>query len=94
MDITSELAQNIAKNARLSLTKEEIETYTKDMQAVLDAFEEIAKANTDGIEPSFHPIKLENHMRDDTPKFCLSNEEALSQTKHKHEGYFTGPKTL
>jgi len=94
MQINQELAQNIAKNARLNLTQEEIETYTKDLQNVLEAFETIAQADTENVEPSFHPITLENHTRKDIPKESLTQEQALSLTNHKHEGYFTGPKTL
>ncbi|MFA4820401.1 MAG: Asp-tRNA(Asn)/Glu-tRNA(Gln) amidotransferase subunit GatC [Candidatus Aenigmatarchaeota archaeon] len=35
---------------------------------------------------------MENVLREDAPEKCLSNEEALKNTKHKEKGFFKGPR--
>jgi len=45
-------------------------------------------------KPCFQPIKLENVSRQDNVGKCVSQEEALQNTKHKKDGYFMGPKVV
>ena len=40
------------------------------------------------------PVELKNALREDIEEKCLSQEEALSLTEHKKDGYFKGPKAV
>jgi len=92
--VDRELLLKVAANARLRLSEEEIEKFLPQFQDILDAFSKIDELDTKEVKPSFQPIARENVMRDDKVEKCLSQEEALSNTKHKKDGYFKGPKVV
>jgi len=94
MNINKELILNVAKNARLDLTEKEVEEFLPQLKDVLNLFSEIEKAPTQNVEPSFQPIEIKNIFREDKIEKSLTQEEALSNTKHKKDGFFKGPKTL
>ena len=84
----------VAKVARLSLTDAEKVKFEKDMKDILKAFSTLDKAKTDGVEPAFQPIETKNVLREDIVEECLSQEDALSNTEHKENGFFRGPKVV
>jgi len=94
MNIDKEVIQHVAEIARLELTEEEIEKFTKDFKEILDAFSTIDKCDTKNVKPSFQPVELKNFAREDEVKECLTQEEALRNTEHKKDGYFKGPKAV
>ncbi len=94
MEITPELVKRVAANARLNLKEDEVKKFAAEMKEILANFEKLSEVNTDGVEPSFHPIPVKNVTREDKPGKCLDREEALSLTPHKKNGYFRGPKTI
>lgn len=94
MKLDKALMEKVARNARLNLSEEEIKKFLPELNGVLDYFSTIAEADTRNIQPSFHPIEIKNVMRDDIVEECLSQEEALSNAKHKKDGFFKGPKVV
>ncbi|MBW3020340.1 Asp-tRNA(Asn)/Glu-tRNA(Gln) amidotransferase subunit GatC [Candidatus Woesearchaeota archaeon] len=94
MEVTKELIENIAKVARLNLSEEEKKNLELDMKEVLEAFEKIQEVDTENVEMSIQPVKIKNSLRNDHPHECLTQEEALSQTKNKQDGYFKGPRSV
>ena len=94
MKVDKKLIEHVAEVARLKLTKKEIEKFTPQLKEILEAFSKIAKVNTDKTKESFQPIELKDFMREDIEEKSLSQEEALSNTKHKKDGYFKGPKVI
>ena len=92
--VDRELLLSVAKNARLNLTEAEIKKFLPQMQAILDAFSKLDEIVDLKEEPSFQPIQLKNIFREDKVGKCLSQEEALSNTKHEKQGYFKGPKVV
>ncbi len=94
MEVNKELISKVAKNARLSLTDEEIKEFIPQFKEILESFKELNKINTEKIKPSFQPIEIKNVLREDTPKPCISTEIILNNTKHKENNYFKGPRAL
>jgi len=94
MKINKELIEHVADIARLKLTKKEIDEFQPQLKEVLDTFSKIESVNTDNTEPSFQPVEIKDVMREDETESCLTQEEALSNTEHKKEGYFKGPKVV
>ncbi|MEK6856755.1 MAG: Asp-tRNA(Asn)/Glu-tRNA(Gln) amidotransferase subunit GatC, partial [Nanoarchaeota archaeon] len=90
MKIDKQLIEKVAKNARLKLTESEIKEFLPQLKDILEYFSEIEKAQTEKLQPTFHPIEIKNIMREDIPKKGLSQQEALQNTKHKQDGYFKG----
>ena len=92
--IDQELLQKVAKNARLSLSEEEKKKFLPQLQEILKAFSVLDDLEVSKEKPSFQPIELKNVWREDKIEKCLSQEEALSNTKHRKDGYFKGPKVI
>lgn len=94
MKIDINLTKQVAKTARLNLTKKEEELFTKDLQEILNAFKILDKIDVKNTKSSFRPIEQEDVLREDTPTKCLSQEEVFKFTKNKKDGFFIGPKTI
>ena len=94
MKIDKELIEKVAKNVRLKLTDSKIKSLVLEIKEILDLFSEIDKAPVSKLKPSFQPLEIRNIMREDKIESCLSQKEALQNTKHKQDGYFKGPKVI
>jgi aspartyl-tRNA(Asn)/glutamyl-tRNA(Gln) amidotransferase subunit C len=60
--------ERLAKAARLNLTPEESDRYAQQLSVILNAFKELDQVDTEGVEPSYHPIELEDALREDEPE--------------------------
>ncbi|HIH38066.1 Asp-tRNA(Asn)/Glu-tRNA(Gln) amidotransferase subunit GatC [Candidatus Woesearchaeota archaeon] len=94
MELTKDTIKHVAQVARLELTTEEIAKFLPQLKDILEAFSDIAKVDTNNVPPSFQPVPLQDAVRDDEPKPCLTQDQALSLTEHKQDGYFKGPKII
>jgi aspartyl-tRNA(Asn)/glutamyl-tRNA(Gln) amidotransferase subunit C len=94
VEINKALIEHVAEVARLKLTDKEVEKFSKELKDIIEAFSKLDQVDTEGIEPSLQPVELKNSLREDKAKKCFSNEEALSLTEHKKDGYFKGPKAI
>ena len=92
--IDRELIEHVAEIARLKLTGKEIEKFSKELKDIIDVFSKIDKVDTKNIETSLQPVELKNMLRDDKKEKTFSQEEALSLTEHKKDGYFKGPRAV
>lgn len=91
MRVDKELIQHIAELARLKLTDAEMKRFLPQLKEILNAFSKLDEVNTNNTKPSFQPVELKNMLREDKVKPCLSQEESLSNSKEKKDGYFKGP---
>lgn len=91
MKIDKELVEKVARIARLSLSDKEKETFVEDFKEILAAFSKLDEVDTSKISPTLQPIEVPASYLHDVPGKCLSQSEALANTKHKAEGYFKGP---
>ncbi len=94
MEISEELVRKVAELACLELSDEEVKKFAKELEEIEKAFSKIREVDTENCEPAFHPVKIENVWREDTPSESLSREVALANTQHKEDGYFKGPKIV
>jgi len=94
MNINKELIQQVAKNARLNLSDAEIQEFLPQLKEILLSFEKLQELNTEKVKPSFQPLEIKNILREDKQLPCKSQEEILSNTQLKQDGYFKGPKAL
>jgi|TARA_B100001964_G_C14243852_1_gene606425 aspartyl-tRNA(Asn)/glutamyl-tRNA(Gln) amidotransferase subunit C len=92
--INKELIEHVAEVARLKLTDKEIEKFSKELKEVIEAFSKLDKVDTKGIETSLQAVELKNMLRKDEKEDSFTQEEALSLTEHKKDGYFKGPRAV
>ncbi len=81
--------QHIAKLARLDLSQAEIEKYRKELSAILDYIEKLKKLEVAEIQPTSHPLKVENVMREDreNEKLKIKNEKLMELAPETKNGY-------
>lgn len=79
---------HIAKLANLSLKEEEKEKFEKQLSSILDYVKKLEEVDTSKVEPTPQVTGLENITREDQTIPSLSQEEALSNAKNKHNGFF------
>ena len=92
--INKELIEHVAEVARLKLTDKEIEKFSRELKEVIEAFSKLDKADTKGIKASLQAVELKNMLREDREEKSFTQDEALSLTEHKKDGYFKGPKAV
>lgn len=73
--------------AKLTLTEEEKPNINNQLSEAVDAVKILNEAD-ESIETIQHPTGLRNITRPDEVGGSLTQEEALSNAKRTHEGYF------
>ena len=94
MEVDRKLLEHVAELARVKLNDEEIKKFLPQLKEILEFFSQLKDINTDNVKPSFQPVELKNIMREDKEEQCLSQDDALSLTEHKKDGYFKGPRAV
>jgi|APLak6261665767_1056052.scaffolds.fasta_scaffold22602_2 aspartyl-tRNA(Asn)/glutamyl-tRNA(Gln) amidotransferase subunit C len=91
-----ELAQvrHVAKLARLALSPEEEARFVTQLSAVLDAVEQLASVDTEGVPPTTFAITSGAHVRADEVKDELPVEVALKNAPQKVGTSFAIPKVI
>lgn len=92
--ITSDDVRHVAQLARLKVTEEEVETFTTQLEAILEHAGAISALDTEGVEPTSHPLAMDNVFRVDEVKQSLTQEEALSNAPEAQDGRFKVPQIL
>ena len=86
MPISRDQVVHVGRLARLGLTDAEIDRLTVQLSDILDHFEALAAVDTDGIEPTAHPLPLHNVMRTDSVAPSLARDDALSNAPEVEDG--------
>ena len=94
MKITKEQVAYVAKLAKLTVTEEEKEKLTLQMEQVLNYVGQLNELSTEGVEPTSHAILLENVFRVDEETPSLSVEAALRNAPDQEKGFFKVPKVI
>lgn len=85
---------HVAKLANLPLKPEEKDKFEKQLSSIIKYIEKLNEVNTSKIEPTSQVTGLENVTREDEATPSLTQEEALSNTKSQHNGFFKVPAIL
>ena len=86
--------KEIAKLARITLSQEDEEKFTGQLNNILQYFEKLSELDTDNVEPRTHPTEIVNSFREDKVTSSLTNKEALMNAPQKKDGYIKGPKII
>jgi len=87
--ITKEEVEHLAKLARLGLTEKEMKEIQKDLSLILDYFNLLKEINTEGIEPTSHPILTKPYLRKDEVLKSPSEkiQKLIEMAPQKEKGY-------
>lgn len=86
--------RHIANLARLRLTDEEVSRFGAQLSDIVTHIEQLNAVNTEGVEPTAHPLPVSNVLRDDIPVESLGVERVLANAPDSTPPYFKLPKVL
>jgi aspartyl-tRNA(Asn)/glutamyl-tRNA(Gln) amidotransferase subunit C len=91
MAITRDEVLHVARLARLELTDDEIDRFTDQLSAILEAVAKVSELDLSDVEPTAHPLDLVNVWAEDAPRPSLPVDEALANAPDRHDGFFKVP---
>jgi len=91
MAITRDEVLHVARLARLELTEEEVERFTEQLSAILEAVAKVSELDLSEVEPTAHPLDVVNVWAADEPRPSLPHEEALANAPDREAGFFKVP---
>ncbi|KGX90218.1 glutamyl-tRNA amidotransferase subunit C [Pontibacillus halophilus JSM 076056 = DSM 19796] len=92
--ISEEQVKHVAQLARLHVTEEEAQMFTKQLDDIISFAEQLNELDTEGVKPTTHVLDLKNVMRKDEPKKWITQEEALKNAPEQKDGQFKVPSIL
>jgi aspartyl-tRNA(Asn)/glutamyl-tRNA(Gln) amidotransferase subunit C len=91
MAISRDEVLHVARLARLALSEEELERFSEQLSAILEAVGKVAELDLSDVEPTAHPLDLVNVWAEDEPRPCLSVDEALANAPDREGDSFRVP---
>ncbi|MEO6397792.1 MAG: Asp-tRNA(Asn)/Glu-tRNA(Gln) amidotransferase subunit GatC [Tepidiformaceae bacterium] len=88
MSLSRDEVLHIARLARIALTSADVERFAAQLSGILDQFAALAAVDTEGLEPTAHPLPLSNVMRADVVTVSLRQGEALANAPEAEENFF------
>jgi len=94
--LAPEEVERIAHLARLSLTEDERDLFSRQLTAVLQYAEQLREVDTEGVEPTSHPLALSTPLRTDDVRPSLARTAALAGAPDPDDdaGLFKVPRVL
>jgi aspartyl-tRNA(Asn)/glutamyl-tRNA(Gln) amidotransferase subunit C len=94
--LTSADVLRIAELARLELSDEEVELFSRQITDILGYAEQVRDVDTSGVSPTSHPLDVQPSWREDVVQPGLDRAVALSNAPDadREAGLFKVPKVL
>lgn len=85
-DLTREDVLKLARLARLKITDDEVETFQKELNEVLEYVKQLDYVDVDGLEPTTQVTGLKNVMREDeVVDYGVSPDQLLGLAPKKQD---------
>ena len=92
--ITSDDVRKVANLARLKLPEELIETYTNQLEEILEYVAQLEKIDTTNIPPTARAVEVVNVLREDVVEESDIREDLINLAPHREGDFFRVPKIL
>ena len=86
--------EHVALLARLRLTDDEKARFTEDLNVILEHFEALQQAETEGVPPMSHAMPMENVFREDQVRPSLPREEFIREAPEARDEFFVVPRVV
>lgn len=94
MSLSNADVAKVALLARLRVSPEELETFTDQLNSIVDYVAQLQEVDTDGVEPLAHGVEVRNVFRDDVRGEPLAREQALANAPKRNSAGFLVPAVL
>jgi aspartyl-tRNA(Asn)/glutamyl-tRNA(Gln) amidotransferase subunit C len=92
--ISRDEVARLAKLARLALTDAELDSFSGQLDAILDYVSQVQSVDVTDVTPTGNPLKDINVARPDVEEPCLTQEQALAAAPATEDGRFAVPRIL
>ena len=92
--IDAQLVRHIGKLSRIELSEEEVQTFSRQLAAILEYFGKLQELDTSSVEPMAHAVEIHSVLADDVPGAGLTPEEALANAPQRDGDFFRVPKVI
>ena len=86
--------QAVAELARLAFDPAEEERLTGELNRILEYMEKLDELDTEGVEPTSHPVPTSRGFRDDRAEPFPGREALLKSAPQLEDGYFRVPRII
>jgi aspartyl-tRNA(Asn)/glutamyl-tRNA(Gln) amidotransferase subunit C len=92
--ISRQDVEHVARLSRLALSEADVERMRDELSGILEYIDKLRALDTAGVEPTSHAVPLLNVMREDEPRPCLTQEEALANAPDRSDASFRVPRII
>lgn len=92
--ISVDQVKHVANLARLAVTDDEAELFTKQLDAIITYAEQLDELDTTNVKPTSHVLDMKNVMREDKPVKGLPIEDVVKNAPDHKDGYIRVPTIL
>lgn len=92
--ISVDQVKHVANLARLAVTDDEAELFTKQLDAIITYAEQLDELDTTNVKPTSHVLDMKNVMREDKPAKGLPIEAVVKNAPDHKDGYIRVPTIL
>ncbi len=92
--ISIDQVKHVANLARLAVTEEEAEKFTKQLDSIITFAEQLNELDTENVAPTSHVLPMKNVLREDVAKPGLPVEEVLKNAPDSKDGQFRVPSII
>jgi aspartyl-tRNA(Asn)/glutamyl-tRNA(Gln) amidotransferase subunit C len=85
---------HLARLARLALTDDELDSFSGQLDAILQHVSQVQAVDVTDVAPTGNPLSEVNVTRPDVVNTCLTQEEALAEAPRTVDGRFAVPQIL
>lgn len=97
MKLTEDEVRYVADLANLRLSDEEVHRMSHDLGQILTHIDQLNELDTSDVEPMAQVLYAADEtatLREDIPRACLGNRDALANAPLSGAGYFKVPKVI
>lgn len=89
--ITRDDVKHVAQLAKLSFNETDLESFTQDIQSIVELVEHLEEVDTEGIEPTYHGNELKNVYREDVAVKNSDYQLLLANAPTAQDGFIQVP---
>jgi aspartyl-tRNA(Asn)/glutamyl-tRNA(Gln) amidotransferase subunit C len=91
MPLSRNEVRHVAMLARIGLEPGEEDFYAEQLSGILGHIDRLQELETEDIPPTAQVVEIASRLREDEPRPCLTQEEALANAPAAVDGFFRVP---
>jgi len=93
-EISEQEVRHVADLGKLALSDQEIQRLGRELNRILEYFQQLQELDTDQVPSTSHAIQMENVYRSDQVTASLGVEEAVSNAPDRADEFFRVPRII